>query len=627
MTDFTGRTAEIDELLEKLQSGGVAITGVQGLGGIGKTELAFALAERLDGQHPDAQIYLDLRGTQETPVSPADALRHVILSFTPEAKLPDDVSALQGLYRSTLHEKRVLLLMDNAAEAEQLEPLAPPPAGCVLLVTSRQQFTLPGLYVKNLDTLSPEDARDLLLRICPRIGDAAEQIAELCGCLPLALRLAGSALAGRRNLSPDDYVRRLTDEQQRLKHLDKVAASLRLSDAPLPDELRRAWYALSIFPGTFDLPAAAAVWGVETDRAQNMLGDLLHYSVLNLNEATGRYRLHDLVRLYAGEQLADDERSAAQQRHAAHYYGVAAAAKRLYLGSAEGVTKGLALFDVEWPNIAAGFAWAQAHAAADDAAARLCSDYPNAGAYCLDLRQHGRKQIVWREAALSAARRLADRRAESVHLGSLGLAYADLGEPRRAIEVYEQALAIDREIDDRRGEGADSGNLGNAYYSLGEPRRAIEFYEQQLTITREIGDRRGEGNALGSLGIAYAALGEPRRAIEFCEHQLRIMREIGDRRGEATALGNLGIAYAALGEPRRAITFYEQQLAIAREIGDRRGEAVASWNAGLACEKLGDSPRAIELMQVCVDYEREVGHPDAEKDAAYVDAIRARLKA
>ncbi|MGD8450390.1 MAG: tetratricopeptide repeat protein [Phycisphaerae bacterium] len=667
VADFTGRTAEIDELLEKLQSGGVAITGVHGLGGIGKTELALALAERLDGQYPDAQIYLDLRGTQETPVSPADALRHVILSFHAEQKLPDDVSALQGFYRSTLHEKRVLLLMDNAAEAEQLEPLAPPPTGCVLLVTSRQQFALPGLYVKNLDTLSPEDARDLLLRICPRIGDAAERIAELCGRLPLALRLAGSALAGRRNLSPDDYVRRLTDEQQRLKHLDKVAASLRLSDALLPDELRHAWYALSIFPGTFDLLAAAAVWGVETDLAQNTLGDLLHYSVLDLNEATGRYRLHDLVRLYAGEQLAADERFAAQQRHAAHYCGVAAATTKLYLGSAEGVTKGLALFDLEWPNIAAGFAWAQAHAVTDDAAARLCSDYPDAGTYCLDLRQHPREKIAWREAALSAARRLADKRAESVHLGNLGVAhadfgeprraielyeqqltikqeigdrrgegnalgclgnaYADLGEPRRAIEFYEQALAIDREIGYRRGEGNALGNLGSAYAALGEPRRAIEFCEQQLTITREIGYRRGEGNALGNLGSAYAALGEPRRAIEFYEQALAIDREIGDRRGEGADLGNLGLAYAALGEPRRAIEFYEQQLVIAREIGDRRGEATACWNAGLAHEKLGDLPRAVELMQVCVDYEREIGHPDAEKDAARVAELRARLKA
>ena len=215
-----------------------------------------------------------------------------------------------------------------------------------------------------------------------------------------------------------------------------------------------------------------------------------------------------------------------------------------------------------------------------------------------------------------------------MHLGNLGLAYADLGETRRAIEFYEQALAIAREIGDRRGEGADAGQPGHcllrpwarpaapssstsrrwplparsatgaakgqpwatwalAYADLGDARRAIEFYEQALAIAREIGDRRGEGNALGNLGIAYADLGETRRAIEFYEQRLAIAREIGDRRGEGNALGNLGIAYADLGETRRAIEFYEQALAIAREIGDRRGEGQRPGQPGHCLRRPG----------------------------------------
>lgn len=663
--DFTGRQAEIDELLEKLQSGGVTITGMHGLGGIGKTELALKLAARLDGQYPDAQIYLDLRGTEGTPASAADALRHVILSFEPAQKLPEDVAQLQRLYRSVLHEKRVLLLMDNAAGGDQLLSLIPPPPGCVLLVTSRQHFALPGLYTKDLDTLSPADARNLLLRICPRIADAAERIAELCGRLPLAVRVAGSALAERRDLSPDDYVRRLADEQQRLKHLDKVAASLGLSDALLSDALRRTWYALSVFPGTFDRPAAAAVCGLEAERAQDALGDLLRFSLVEWSDATQRYRLHDLVRIYDGQHLADVERTTAQQRHAAHYRGVAAAADQLYLSGAEGVMKGLALFDLEWPNIAAGFAWVQANATANDEAAHLCSEYPGVGVYCRFLRQHPRENITWLDVALAAARRIHDKRAEGVHLGNLGNAYTRLGEPHRAIEFYEQQLTIAHEIGNRRGEGVALGNLGNGYLALGQPGRAIEFYEQQLPITREIGDRRGEGNALGSLGSVYLVSGEPRRAIEFYERQLPITREIGDRHGESHALGNLGNAnyasgelrqaiksyklalaisreigdrggegnslgnlgnaYAGLGEPRQAIEFYEQRLTIAREIGDRRGEANACWNMGDEYAKLCDLARAVELMQLCVDYDREIGHPDAEKRAARVAELRKRL--
>jgi tetratricopeptide (TPR) repeat protein len=153
-------------------------------------------------------------------------------------------------------------------------------------------------------------------------------------------------------------------------------------------------------------------------------------------------------------------------------------------------------------------------------------------------------------------------------LGTVGSAYYRLGEVERAIGYYEQHLVIAREIGDRRSEGNALGNLGIAYADLGEVERAIGYYEQHLVIAREIGDRRSEGNALGSLGNAYAALGEVERAIGYYEQQLEIVREIDDRRGEGNALGSLGNAYAALGEVERAIGLLEQALRIGQEIKD-----------------------------------------------------------
>jgi len=167
--------------------------------------------------------------------------------------------------------------------------------------------------------------------------------------------------------------------------------------------------------------------------------------------------------------------------------------------------------------------------------------------------------------------------------------------------------------------------IGIIHYLLGDARKAIKYYDQSLAIAREIGDRRGEGADLGNLGLAYAALGDARKAIDYYEQALAIDREIGDKRGEGADLGNMGNAYAALGDARQAIDYFEQHLAIAREIGDRRGEANASWNLGLAYEKAGDLRRAAEMMQICVDYEREIGHPDAENDAARLEALRAKL--
>ncbi len=159
-------------------------------------------------------------------------------------------------------------------------------------------------------------------------------------------------------------------------------------------------------------------------------------------------------------------------------------------------------------------------------AAGVCGRYPLAGAYVLYLRQHARERIGWLEASVGVARRLHDRAMEGAALGNLGVAYAALGETRRAIEFHEQALEIAREIGDRRGESAALGNLGIAYAALGETRRAIELYDQRLEIAREIGDRRGEGISLYNLGDELAEAGERGQAIARVQEALEIFEEI-----------------------------------------------------------------------------------------------------
>jgi tetratricopeptide (TPR) repeat protein len=612
--DFTGREDELKELLSAIEAGGITISGLQGMGGIGKTALALKLVELLKPRYPDAQFFLDLKGASTQPLTVAEALAHVVRAYHPAAKLPESESELRGLYLSVLDGQRALLLMDNAANAEQIEPLIPP-AGCLLLVTSRQHFTVPGLVAKNLDTLSAADARDLLLTIAPRIETQADEIAALCGHLPLALRLAAAAMVKYRNLSATDYVRRLRDRQKRLQLIE---ASLSLSYELLSEALRERWRWLAVFPDTFAHYSAATVWEVEVDEAQDTLGELMVTSLVEWNEISGRYRQHDLARLFADAKLSAEERTVGQKRFATHYRDMLGAARELYLKGGDSLLRGLALFDLEWSNIQAGHAWVTAQVDAADAdVARLGMTYPDAGAYVLGLRQHSRGWISWLEIALAAAQRLQHRAGEGVALGNLGTAYADLGEPHRAIQFYEQALLIVREIGDRYGEGAVLGNLGIAYGNLGEFHRAIQFYEQLLAIARELGDRRGEGNALGNLGIAYAELGEPHRAIQFHEQALLIDREIGDHRGGATDLGNLGNAYYLLGESRRAIQFYEQQLAIVRELGDRRGEGTALGNLGLAYADLGETSRAIQFYEQQLTIVRETSDRRGEGNALW----------
>ncbi len=218
-----------------------------------------------------------------------------------------------------------------------------------------------------------------------------------------------------------------------------------------------------------------------------------------------------------------------------------------------------------------------------------------------------RRAITYYERGLEIARKREDKRGEGAFLGNLGNAYYSLGQVERAIEFFQQALDIDREIGYRRGEGADLTGLGNAYYSLGQVERAIEFFQQALTIDREIGYRRGEGADLGNLGIAYYSLGQVERAIEFYQQALTIAREIGDRRGEGNRLTGLGIAYADLGQVERAIEYYQQALTIAREIGDRSGESIDLDTSALALLLKGENAQAIEHAEDAIRIADDIG--------------------
>jgi tetratricopeptide (TPR) repeat protein len=635
LPDFTGRQAELHQLLDHLAAGPVAptaaaISAIGGMGGIGKTALAVHVAHRLAGRFPDAQIVVDLAGTTGQPLAPEEAMRRVVHAFRPELRLPDDPAELAAVYRTTLSGRRALLLLDDAAGGAQVRPLLPP-APCGLIVTSRRSIALSGMRSLNLDLLSMDEARALLREILGAERATPEEldgIAQLCGRLPLALRVAGSFLKVHADWTPAEYAQALADERDRLARLVHedldVRAALRMSAVQLVREraeLAAAWQMLSVFPAPFDRAAAAAVWEVAEAEARDWLSELAVRSLL-LYDAGGQvYRLHDLMRPVARDVFAHDgagpdaeaegERlGRAILRHAEYYLAWGDQAQALYKQGGEQMLEALRRFDAAWPHLQAAFARMQARD--DDPAARWLSEFPGRTIYLLDLRLPPREQILLHEAALSVARRLRDRRAEGVHLGHLGLAYHRLGEVRRAIEYYEQALDIARQIGDRGNEGIHLGNLGLAYAALGEVRRAIEVYEQALEIDSQIGDRRGEGNALGNLGSAYADLGQVRRAIECYEQALEIARQIGDRRGEGNALGNLGNAYHRLGQMRRAIEYHEQALEIARQIGDRRAEGSLLGNLGTAYAALGAVRQTIGSFEQALEIARQIGHRQLE---------------
>ncbi|HEX3093124.1 MAG TPA: TIR domain-containing protein, partial [Candidatus Angelobacter sp.] len=372
---FIGRERDLKELTKIVKTGRVTICSIQGMGGVGKTALALKFAESLAPSYPDGQFDVNLRGDSKEPVSARDAMAHVIRTYGFTAEIPAEEFEASALYRSILSKKKALLLMDNARDEAQVEPLIPP-AGCLLLVTSRKRLGLPGLRETNLDVLQPRFARVLLRRIASRkmTEKTASDLARLCGYLPLALRAVGSALKIRDNLTPAAYVRTLADN--RLKNLTTVDASLQASYDLLSPELQQRFAALAVFPDTFDAQSAAAIWCVTRENAREKLGNLLEYSLVGFNAGTKRYRLNELVRLFSSARLQPEEQEILQERHASYYCDFLETLENLYLRGGESVTRALDLFDLEWGNIKSGQRWSNLHSATNAVAVELCLRYP-----------------------------------------------------------------------------------------------------------------------------------------------------------------------------------------------------------------------------------------------------------
>lgn len=667
--DFTGNQAVVATLIMKLRSatrsGAIApIAGISGMGGLGKTELCYLVANHLCDDFPDAQIVVDLHGTRPTPRSPEQALQHVILAFTQDERLPSDLSALQRIYCSVLHGRRVLILADDARDAAHVRHLIPPP-GCALLITSRTRFTLPGMLAIDLDHLSEPESIALLQHICGRLNnDDARTIASVCGYLPLALRVSGSMLHSNAALPVAEYIRRLADERSCLGQLHdpddpqlNVETSLALSYTLLEGPVQHVFRQLGIFTTHFSTTMATQVISTSADIAiVETLWLLLRRNLIRYDARQDRWHLHDLVRALALRRLRDmQEEEAARLRYARTALQFAAEAQEQYLAGGDGVTLGLARFDAERAHIDAARTWAQAHAATPTGDALLLTDIA-ATITIGDLRYDERHERVPQLlAALDAARRTNERGHERTIVNRLGIASYALGDITSAITYYRQTLDLARAIDDQRGEVHALGNLGIAYRALGESERAITYYEDALRLAQIIGDQRGEGTLFNNLGAAHLTLGNLPTARGYLEQALTIARATGNRRSEGFTLNSLGNACAIANEIIQAINYQEQALTIAHATGNRRleglalmslGQALATsdhkrasvcfeqaidifhalgdrgnteqcnWHFGLALLDWGERTRALPYLRTAVAYEQTIGHTHANTHAA-----------
>ena len=653
---FTGRGTELAELDRAHGNAArtMMISAIGGVGGIGKTWLALAWAHRNLHRFPDGQLFVDLRGFSPTgrPTDPADAVRGFLTALGVDpGGLPSDVDALSALYRGVVADKRMLVVLDNAATSDQVVPLLPGGASCTVLVTGRTR--LPALIDRYgarhlpLDTLTRDEARALLTaRLREHRPDATpeviDELAELCGRHPLALAITARHAATRPRVPLVELVAELRDLGMEVfdQDVDPAAclpAVLSWSLRWLTDRQRTAFALLGAAPGPdVDLPAAASLTGLPPDRARRALRVLEDHSLLE-RRAGGRYAMHDLVRAYAAtlaDDLAEPVRRAALDRVVDFHLHTAFAAERLLDPYRPPIRLDPPVPDAHpqpLPDQPAAWAWLTAHhphllAAQHTAAAlhRHRAVWRIAWTLSTFHRRRGRHHddlAVWR-VAVEAADRLPDPTARILAHRLLGHAHAELGGHEQATHHLHEALDLAERHHEPTQRAHTHHALAWAWEQRGDDRRALEHARHALVLFRAVDSPVWEAVALNSVGWAAARLGEYDTAREHCQAALALHRRHDDPDGEADALDSLGFIDHHTGRHRRAVDHYRRALTLYRHVGNTTEAADTLDNLGHPYTALGHHARARDTWRQALELYREQGRDaDAERVRDHLDAL------
>ncbi|MEU8656045.1 AfsR/SARP family transcriptional regulator [Actinoplanes philippinensis] len=628
--------AELDAVLEAP----TRLVVVEGPAGVGKTALALRWAATVREQLPDGQVYLNLRGfATDPPLSPADALGQLLRSLgVPAAEVPSGADEAAARFRTAVTGRRMLLLLDNASGVDQVRPLLPADPRCVVVVTSRSRLgglvALEGARRVVLGTLAPKDAVALLHRLLgddsDQQGAAVAELAEVCGNLPLALRIAGANLAGDPDRPVASYLREAAGALSALSVEGDSQAAVRLafdlSYLKLPASAARLFRLLSLVPGQVAVPGGAAALAGTADGVEDLLGTLADASLVE-QQAPGRYTMHDLIARHARERLAVDEpaadRSAAVTRlldwylaafHTAHAalapYRTTVAlpeppapaipaftgAPLPFLEEIREMLPDLVRFAVDEGHPERGWQMAyllgpffQLHGDGPDslqiyrtglAAAQATAGPPVQAAlhnstgiaYAIARRLPEASEHLERAVESFRAAGLTDAVAGA--LSNLGRLRGEQDQWEAARAAYEEAARLRESTGDTRRLGTVLNNLGTLLVELGENEQALVHMRRAFALHREHGDRGGAGNAQDSIGLMHLRAGEIDAALAAFHAALEDLRAAGYREAEASTLANIGHAHLARGDVEAALDHLRQAAERFRAIRDTHRELV-----------------------------------------------------
>lgn len=591
LRDFTGRDDVVAQLRKLLaNSGGTAVAAITGMGGLGKTELAVHVAHLVAPHYPEGQLLVRLRGTRATPLTTVEAMTSIIHSFEPLAQLPNTVEALQSIYNDVLANRRVLLILDDALDDAQIVPLMEP-ASCGVIVTSRRTVAPDGFVAIDLDVMAEDEAIALLGSITGANRASAgelSRIANLCGYLPLALRIAGTFLKRNRTWSVAEYIEALSNERQRLEHLvldgrtDRdVAASLNLSVRQLQQdhaELESNWRMLSVFPSSFDRLAVATVWNVELEAARDGLQRLLDRSLVLYDGHAERFRLHDLMRALAADTTLlsnqDDAPELIKQLEIANAKHAEYFLKDAVIQFAE--------LEYELPNLLKAVDWAYE-----------TKNWATLSESVLALDKRLERNGYWssRPALIRIGVAVAETSKNFTPLVRLRNRLAILamhqGDFSIADENFGRNYQLANDLDRLDWKGTALHSLGRAAEAAGNYGKAENFYQQSLEIAKEKNDTLSTGPTLFELGVVAFRVRNIKKAENLYRQALDIVKKAGDRNIEAAALHALGLLASNKNRFEESEALYLASLKLKRKLNDREELGRTLLESGKLYKKQG----------------------------------------
>ncbi|MEU6227070.1 BTAD domain-containing putative transcriptional regulator [Streptomyces sp. NPDC047042] len=634
LPNFIGREELLRQLTESATSSAdrsTKIITIEGMGGCGKTALAVRAAHALADQYPDGQLAIDLCGfTPGQEALKPEVVLDVQLRMlgVPGDQIPDDLLGMISLWRVTTAQRRLLILLDNALDSAQVRPLIPSSPGCLVLVTSRVHLTgIEGSRSFPVGLLSPRESADLLERALgtERVSaepQAAHELAQRCGYLPLALQISVGRLVNRPHWTIRYLVDRMRCEARRLEELSagdrSVAVSLRLSYLAMERSHQAAFRLLSIHPGQeVDVSTAAALLGTSAAEAEAFLEHLLDVHLLGQPDV-GRYVFHDLVRSCAQslrEECPDqaDEAEAALLRLMDYYVqAVEAASETLYPGRVRYAT-GLPSGTADLPVLAtvdAALSWFERERRNLRAAVQL--------AQTRGLHRHA----AWLPRNLGQYLQNQGHLTDSLNLGRIGVESARMaGEPlllrlaltnlsvalwhmcrfQEGVAYLDQALTLATEIGDRHGEAACLSRLGVFHNSLGEYAKGLGHLRRALSMHQELGSPREAAETLVSISSANLVLGRYAEASAAAHHSLELNQQLGELNGQLMGLVNEGKARLGLGESEAALTCLTRAHELSRRLGTPRTTAVVLARLADAYLQIGRRQEAYESGRRALD--------------------------